>query len=96
MNCWEFKKCGRELGGTQVEELGVCPASLSCEFDKTNKGQFGGRICWAVPATLCEGKPAGNSSQKLATCLECEFLNRVHVEESRHFVLTPLHHSPLS
>lgn len=23
-NCWEFKKCGRETGGSKVKELGVC------------------------------------------------------------------------
>ncbi|MGD0283853.1 MAG: two-CW domain-containing protein, partial [Dissulfurispiraceae bacterium] len=26
MNCWEFKKCGREMGGVNIEQLGVCPA----------------------------------------------------------------------
>ena len=26
MNCWEFKKCGREGGGVKSIELGTCPA----------------------------------------------------------------------
>ena len=26
MNCWEFKKCGREGGGTKSIDLGTCPA----------------------------------------------------------------------
>jgi hypothetical protein len=25
-NCWEFKNCGREIGGIKVKEMGVCPA----------------------------------------------------------------------
>jgi len=27
LNCWEFKKCGRQPGGPKVAELGVCPAT---------------------------------------------------------------------
>ncbi len=26
-NCWDFKSCGREQGGTKAAELGVCPAA---------------------------------------------------------------------
>ena len=26
MNCWEFKKCGREKHGVKEKELGRCPA----------------------------------------------------------------------
>lgn len=26
-NCWEYFKCGREPGGSKVDELGVCPAA---------------------------------------------------------------------
>jgi len=28
MNCWEFKKCGREKGGAKAKELGLWPAYL--------------------------------------------------------------------
>lgn len=27
LNCWEFKKCGREQGGILSAELGVCHAA---------------------------------------------------------------------
>ncbi len=27
LNCWDFKKCGRQSGGEKAHELGVCPAS---------------------------------------------------------------------
>lgn len=47
LNCWEYRKCGREVAGANAEELGVCPAALPGEHDGTNKGRFGGRICWA-------------------------------------------------
>jgi hypothetical protein len=26
LNCWEFKKCGREAGGAKAADSGVCPA----------------------------------------------------------------------
>jgi hypothetical protein len=26
LNCWEFKKCGREKGGANADSFGVCPA----------------------------------------------------------------------
>jgi len=32
-NCWEVKKCERQLGVTKVEELGVCPVSQESRFD---------------------------------------------------------------
>jgi len=28
VNCWEFKKCGREPNGLKAIELGICPASI--------------------------------------------------------------------
>jgi hypothetical protein len=91
MNCWEYINCGREVGGANVDEMGICPAALPCELEGTNNGSFGGRICWAVAGTLCDGAASHNSARKLSTCLECDFLNQVHLEESRGFVLTPLH-----
>lgn len=33
LNCWEFKKCGRETGGLKIKEMGVCPdATGSCMY----------------------------------------------------------------
>ncbi len=96
VNCWEHMKCGREVGGARAEELGICPASLSGEHDGTNKGRSRGRICWAVEGVNCNGNAADGKASTLAACLECEFLNRVHNEESRHFVLTPIHHIQFS
>ena len=96
LNCWEYKQCGRELGGARAQELGVCPVSLPGQLDGTNEGRFQGRICWAVAGTFCEGEVEGTSARSLATCLECDFLDRVHFEEARHFVLTPIHHRVLS
>ena len=58
-NCWEFKNCGRELGGAKVDELGMCIAATDASTDGINNGQNSGRICWAVAGTFCGGKIQG-------------------------------------
>ena len=63
MNCWEFKKCGRETDGAKTASLGVCPASTK------NAGQ----ACWLVAGTFCGGKVQGSFADKEQGCLQCEF-----------------------
>ena len=62
MNCWEFKKCGREAGGLKANELGVCPA-----FPNS------GSKCARVVGTLCGGVVQGTFASKLSNCMKCEF-----------------------
>ena len=88
-NCWEMKKCGRQPGGSNAEELGVCPAALPNEYDGVNKGNHGGRFCWAIAGTLCGGKVQGTYARKFMCCLDCEFLKQVNEDEGRNFVLNP-------
>ena len=45
-NCWEAKKCGREPHGSNVNELGVCPAAVDTASDGLNGGKNGGRISY--------------------------------------------------
>lgn len=81
INCWEFKKCGREPGGAKVDELGECSAATETRTDGLNGGKKGGRICWAVTGTLCGGKVQGTFASKLANCMECDFYRFVNNEE---------------
>ena len=67
MNCWEFKKCGREKGAAKANELGVCP---SYPQNGTN--------CARVAGTLCGGKVQGTFATKLANCLQCDFYKSDH------------------
>jgi hypothetical protein len=62
MNCWEFKKCGREAGGAKAKELGVCPAYPSH-----------GTECALIAGTLCGGRVQGSFAQKVGTCIQCDF-----------------------
>jgi hypothetical protein len=81
LNCWEYKNCGREPGGRNVEELGICPATIDTTFDGLNCGKNGGRICWAVAGTFCDGEVQGSFAEKQVSCLSCDFFLLVRAEE---------------
>jgi hypothetical protein len=81
LNCWDFKKCGREPGGAKSKDLGVCPAALEKRLQATNSGSNGGRACWAITGTLCGGKVQGTFATKVGNCLQCEFYQLVAKEE---------------
>ncbi|MBU0483022.1 MAG: hypothetical protein KKB30_00730 [Proteobacteria bacterium] len=88
INCWEFKKCGREPGGAKVDDLGVCLAAIEQRTDGLNQGQMGGRVCWAISGTLCRGKVQGIFAAKLTSCLRCDFFHLVEDEEGNNLIET--------
>jgi CRP-like cAMP-binding protein len=81
INCWEYKKCGREPGGIKSYELGVCPAAIDTSFDGINRGKNAGRFCWAVAGTFCGGSAQGTFAEKRESCLSCDFFCKVRHEE---------------
>ena len=83
MNCWEFKKCGREPGGMRAAELGVCTAATEFKANGVNGGKNGGRACWAIAGTLCGGKVQGSYAQKLSNCMTCDFYQVVRNEQGK-------------
>ena len=83
LNCWEYKKCGRQIGGEKTKECGLCPASTQKSTDGVNNGRFGGRCCWAVAGTLCGGPVQGTFAAKLDKCFDCEFYWIVSREEGK-------------
>lgn len=85
-NCWEFKGCGREPGGSKIQELGVCPAASEKRADGTHGGTNGGRACWAVAGTLCGGQVQGTFAAKMGNCLRCSFYQHVAQTEGSRFV----------
>jgi hypothetical protein len=89
LNCWEFKRCGREPGGSSVVELGICPATTTEETDGINGGTNGGRCCWSVSGTLCKGQVEGHFARKLKDCFACDFFELVQQEEERKFAIFP-------
>lgn len=80
-------ECGREKGGKNADELGVCPAYLEIQANGINYGKNAGRICWAVAGTYCEGKVQGSFARKRKTCMDCEVYKKVKKEEKEKFKL---------
>lgn len=87
-NCWEVKKCGREPGGANVDEFGVCPAAVAEKLHGINNGKNGGRACWAMSGTMCFGSVQGTFARKIGNCLHCEFFELVKKEEGNGLVST--------
>lgn len=81
INCWEAKRCGREIGGTRAGEMGICPAATDRSALGLNGGMNAGRICWSVAGTLCGGIVQGEQAQKRLTCMTCDFYQTVRAEE---------------
>ena len=67
MNCWEFKKCGRQAGGDKVAEFGICPAFPDH-----------GQDCAKIAGTFCGGKVQGSFAHKLTNCMQCDFFKSEH------------------
>ncbi|RJQ57457.1 MAG: hypothetical protein C4530_12525 [Desulfobacteraceae bacterium] len=83
MNCWEFKKCGREPSGSNAQQLGVCPAAELDEYDGINGGRNGGRVCWGLVGTLCGGTVQGEFAKKIPSCKICDFYKHVLHSEGK-------------
>lgn len=90
VNCWEYKKCGRETGGMRAQELGICPATQEYRLDGVHGGLFAGRSCWVLAGTLCSGQVQGTFAQKYKNCELCDFYKNVKQEEFPQFQLSAL------
>ena len=90
LNCWEFKRCGRQLGGIHIQDLGRCPATLEERLDGVHDGVNAGRACWVVAGTLCRDEVQGTFAQKFSNCKECDFYAKVRDEEYPNFELSAI------
>lgn len=69
-NCWEYHDCGREAGGANAADLGVCPAFTLQAGD----------ACWLIGGTFCKGTVQGTFAQKEASCMSCEFYRKFDLQ----------------
>jgi hypothetical protein len=92
LNCWEFEKCGREPGGTNIIEHDLCPAATETSVNGINGGKNGGRICWAIAGTLCNEKIHGTFAKDKFSCMNCDFFKLVNEEENinTYEIVTPV------
>ena len=82
-NCWEFKKCGREKGGANTADLGVCPASTETALHGVHDGTNSGRACWVMEGTLCAASVQGSFLEKFKKCITCDFFHLIEAQEGR-------------
>lgn len=87
LDCWEFKKCGRGLGGENAF-LELCPAATNVLLDGVHDGTNAGRACWIVAGTLCDGEDQGDFMQKMQNCGHCDFYLTVKAEEAENLQMT--------
>lgn len=86
LNCWEFKKCGREVGGRRAQgERGVCPAMTDTSAQGINRGRNAGRYCWKIPGTWCDEVCQHDLEHKRINCMLCDFYKLVMKEEGSSF-----------
>ncbi|MCK5774358.1 MAG: hypothetical protein KAH57_11265 [Thermoplasmata archaeon] len=85
LNCWEITKCGKQPNGDSVDEMGECPTATCSEFDGKNKGENGGRYCWRVSGTLCNGELQPNWADKMKKCMDCPVMKVIMLEEGENF-----------
>lgn len=88
LNCWEFKQCGRESGGSNARQLGICPAFKENRLNGAHEGSNAGRSCWVVSGTLCGGEVQGTFAKKFRNCEICDFYRNVKQEENTRFQLS--------
>lgn len=84
-NCWEVMGCGREPGGAQARQLGVCPAAADKRLGGLHGGVNAGRACWVIAGTFCEGTVQGTFAQKYQDCRLCKFFRQVKSEEGTDY-----------
>ncbi len=86
LNCWEIKKCGREMRGENTSRHGVCPASTCTSKNGINGGTNAGRSCWSADGTICCRKTQGTYSSKLESCVGCEVFLLITHEEGLDYI----------
>ena len=85
LNCWEFKRCGRQPDGVNVSTMGLCPAAMEENLGEVHDGTNAGRACWVVSGTLCGGEVQGTFAKKFRNCKVCDFYLLVKEEEYPNF-----------
>jgi len=59
---------------------------LEDRLDGVHGGKKGGRACWMIAGTFCQGKVHGLHAQKYLTCKDCDFYQRVHFKEGMDII----------
>lgn len=78
IRCWEFKNCGREPGGRNAEDLGVCPVTVNEDLEGCSDTENICSRCWTEVGTLCGGEVQGLYAKKVGSCLKCDYFDKTN------------------
>ncbi len=81
LNCWEFMKCGKGASGNGNGKHRSCPIAADTSANTLNGGVNGGRICWIIAETCCNGEVQCSNLHRKSSCFSCEFRYKVSAEE---------------
>jgi hypothetical protein len=88
INCWEFKKCGREPNGINAYALGVCPVSTYDRLNGVHNGKNGGRCCWLFHGAFsCGMENQKKIPEEPTKCSKCDFY--ILVKEENELLIVP-------
>ena len=76
LNCWEYKKCGRQPGGDRAKEMGICPVTTTANSRVCTEEQCG-------PGLLGGGGIALRREDPGSVCPETEQLLALRFHERR-------------
>ena len=88
LNCWEVMDCGRGPDLPHKPGEKICPVATEQRLHGVHGGRRGGRACWIVAGTMCNGEPQGVFTEKYGNCKSCKFYIRVLKEEGHNFQLS--------
>ena len=60
---------------------GPCPVPTDVRLNACNRGNQGGRACWYLVGTQCDGKLQGTFAEKVGDCMLFDFYRVVVAEE---------------
>jgi len=66
----------------------ACPVCKASTLHGVHDGINGGRACWTIPHTKCDGITQGTFGDKFRNCAECDFYQMVKEEEKGSFELS--------
>lgn len=64
----------------------ACPAATERMLDGVHHGKNGGRACWIVAGTMCNGEIQGSFAKKYSGCEKCDFYDKVWKEEKTGYI----------
>jgi len=76
-DCWEFNSCDKKT---------ECPAFHESRTHNVHEGMNGGRSCWMILKSLCNGTEQSTIKDKYRNCSKCDFFHAVQQEHGNRLL----------